>query len=51
MGAGWSGACTLLGPEGPDVHALGVWGWFLQAFAEAGFAGGGGGSDRLLRTT
>lgn len=53
VGAGRVGACTLLGPEGPDDPcAFGCGGdGFFRPSPEAGFAGGGGGSGRLLRTT
>ena len=56
VGTVWSaeaGTCTLLGPEGPDNPAPfgGGGDGFLQAFTEAGVAGGCGGSGRLLRTT
>ena len=54
VGVGGVGACTLLGPEGPDDSALsgaGVDG-FSQAFTDDDFVVVGcGGSGRLLRTT
>ena len=52
-GAGRVGACTLLGPEGPDDSALGGGGdGFSQAFTDDEFwLVGCGGSGRLLRTT
>jgi hypothetical protein len=53
VGAGRVGACTLLGPEGPDNSApsgVGVM-VFLRPSPKPAVAGGCGGSGRLLRTT
>ena len=43
-----TGACTLLGPEGPDAASAVT---ILRAFSVAGGAGGGEGTARTLRTT
>jgi hypothetical protein len=45
------GACTLLGPEGPNTHALMVWGFFLWAMKVLHHLQGDHGAARILRTT
>ena len=53
FGAGRMGACTLLGPEGPDNPDASVSGVMVSSdLHEADrLVGGCGGSGRLLRTT
>jgi hypothetical protein len=45
VGSGERGACTLLGPEGPDAASTGWWGWvfFPLGLLVAGFGWCAGG--------
>ena len=50
VGVGERGACTLLGPEGPDA-CLSGWCLTLWALELPAVVGGFGGAARTLRTT